>query len=103
MSRIERRSFPTVSIDTAVLHDLKMLIGRRCTLQGTAWRLIDILPGEGLVILEGDLQRPPIQMDQYGRPSHRANEIRQIPILADDHAGLHHALREVLDALQPRT
>jgi hypothetical protein len=91
-----------VTIDAALMNRLRALVGRRCAQQGEVWRLIDVLPSEGLVILESERARPPIQTDQYGRPSHRANEILQVPILADTPSGLTDTLVELMDCLEPR-
>jgi hypothetical protein len=88
-----------MAIDATSPRDLRTLIGRRCVHQGAVWRLIDVLPDEGLLILEDQDPRPPIQVDQYGRASHRANAIREIPIRGDHPSGLSDTLVELLDGL----
>jgi hypothetical protein len=87
-------------IDARLMDWMRSLLGRRCEHEGKVWRLIDILPGEGLLVLESDLEYPPIQMDQYGRASHRANSILQIPILDPVTGGLGLEARDLLDCLQ---
>ena len=88
------------TIDAALLQRLRTLLGHRCELDGQVWRLIDIVPGEGLVVLESDLARPPIQMDQYGRASHRANAILQVRILDPVEGALTREMRDLLECLQ---
>lgn len=90
----------TQTIDAALLQQLRTLLGHRCEHDGQVWRLIDILPCEGLAVLESDLARPPIQMDQYGRASHRANAILQIRILDPVGRGLTLEMQDLLDCLQ---
>jgi hypothetical protein len=90
----------THAIDTALLQRLRRLLGHRCERDGQVWRLIDILPGEGLAVLESDLARPPIQMDQYGRASHRANAILQIRILDPIEGGITLEMQDLLECLQ---
>ncbi|WP_373508471.1 hypothetical protein [Thiocapsa sp.] len=90
----------THEIDAELLQRLRALLGHRCEHDGQVWRLIDVLPGEGLVVLESDLARPPIQMDQYGRASHRANAICQVRILDPVEGGLTLEMQDLLDCLQ---
>ena len=90
----------THPIDTAFLQRLRTLLGHRCEQDGQVWRLIDILPGEGLAVLESDLARPPIQMDQYGRASHRANAILQVRILDPKSGELSIEMQDLLECLQ---
>lgn len=90
----------THEIDAELLQRLRALLGHRCEHDGQVWRLIDVLPGEGLVVLESDLARPPIQMDQYGRASHRANAISQVRILDPVEGGLTLEMQDLLDCLQ---
>ncbi|WP_296809774.1 hypothetical protein [Thiocapsa sp.] len=87
-------------IDTALLQRLRTLLGHRCEYDGQVWRLIDILPGEGLAVLESDLARPPIQMDQYGRASHRANAILQVRILDPVEGALTLEMQDLMDCLE---
>jgi hypothetical protein len=90
----------THAIDTALLQRLRSLLGHRCEHDGKIWRLIDILPDEGLAVLESDLARPPIQMDQYGRASHRANAILQVQILDPVEGALTREIQDLLECLQ---
>jgi hypothetical protein len=90
----------TTPIDADLTAQLRSLIGQRCEHEGTVWRLIDILPGDGLLVLESDLQRPPIQMDQYGRASHRANAILQIRILDPATGGLTIETQDLVECLR---
>ena len=90
----------THAIDTALLQRLRSLLGHRCEHGGQVWRLIDILPGEGLAVLESDLASPPIQMDQYGRASHRANAILQVRILDPVEGEITLEMQELLECLQ---
>ncbi|HSO83555.1 hypothetical protein [Thiocapsa sp.] len=90
----------THAIDTALLQQVRSLLGHRCEHDGQVWRLIDILPGEGLVVLESDLASPPIQMDQYGRASHRANAILQVRILDPVEGEITLEMQELLECLQ---
>jgi hypothetical protein len=90
----------TTPIDADLMARLRTLLGQRCEHEGTVWRLIDILPGEGLLVLESDLQRPPIQMDQYGRASHRANAILQIRILDPATGGLTIETQDLVECLR---
>ncbi|MFB1489617.1 MULTISPECIES: hypothetical protein [unclassified Thiocapsa] len=90
----------THAIDAALLQRLRTLIGHRCEHDGQIWRLIDILPGEGLAVLESDLARPPIQRDQYGRASHRANAILQIRILDPFEGALTLEMQDLMDCLE---
>jgi len=87
-------------IDADLMQRLLALIGHSCEHEGKVWRLIDILPGEGLVVLESDLASPPIQMDQYGRASHRANPMLQIRILDRANGALTNEMQDLLDCLQ---
>lgn len=90
----------TQGIDAALLQRLRTLLGHRCEYDGQVWRLIDILPGEGLAVLESDLARPPIQMDQYGRASHRANAILEIRILDPAEDALTPEMQDLIDCLE---
>jgi hypothetical protein len=90
----------THKIDAELLQRLRALLGQRCEHDGQVWRLIDVLAGEGLLVLESDLARPPIQIDQYGRASHRANAIHQIRILDPVKGGLTLEMKDLLACLQ---
>ncbi|AHF05372.1 hypothetical protein MARPU_04080 [Marichromatium purpuratum 984] len=85
----------------ALLHQVRTLLGRRCRLRGASWRLIDLLPGEELLILESDDEHAAeIQADQYGRPRQRRNTLLQVPLF-DRHRCPSAPLRELLDTLTP--
>ena len=87
-------------IDPHLIDRLSTLLGRTCLHRGQPWRLIDLLPEEGLLVLESAEDRPAIQLDQFGRASHRAPEIRQIPVLAGDSEALSQELEELLGVLR---
>jgi hypothetical protein len=70
---------PEVNGDRLVSH-LRALLGRRCWYRGKPWRLLDLLPSEGILVLESLETTPPILTDQYGRASHRASRVLQVPI-----------------------
>ena len=76
-----------------------MLIGRTCQYAGQPCRLVEILAEEGLVVLEVKEALPPIQRDLYGRPSFRAPEILQIPILSPEGESYSEELLTLLAAL----
>lgn len=61
-------------------HRLTRLLGRTWRHQGQCWRIFDLLPEAGLLVLESADGLPAIQLDQFGRASHRANELLQIPL-----------------------
>ena len=67
--------------DLALHERLAALLGRTWRQGDRAWRLIDLLPEAGLLVLESVEAPPGIQLDQFGRPSHRAPDLRQIPIV----------------------
>jgi hypothetical protein len=90
----------TQAIDAVLLQRLRTLIGHRCEHEGQVWRLIDILPDEGLAVLESVLARPPIQMDQYGRASHRADAILQVRILDPVEGELTLEMQDLMECLQ---
>lgn len=83
-------------IDPELFERLSTLLGRTCLRRGQPWRLVDLLPGEGLLVLESAEQRPPIQLDQFGRASHRAPDLWQIPVLDGDGESLSQELEELL-------
>jgi len=74
------------------------LLGRTWRRQGHYWRIIDLLPEAGLLVLESADGLPAIQLDQFGRASHRANELRQIPLF-DARGGLSNDLQALLGDL----
>lgn len=71
-------------IPDALKDQLAVLLGRTWRDGDASWRLIDLLPEAGLLVLESTDERPAIQLDQFGRPSYRAPQLRQVPILAPD-------------------
>ena len=86
-------------IDPILLQRLRALLGRECLHQGETCRVIDLLPLEGMLVLESSSARPGIQLDQFGRASHRAPAISQIGILGPDGKGLSDELRQLVDGL----
>lgn len=66
-----------------LLDHLRNLVGRECEHLGDRCTLLDVLWGEGVVVLRVELTVPPIQPDQYGRPSFRTQELREIPIFGE--------------------
>lgn len=86
-------------IDPSLLERLHALLGHQCLHEGQSWRVIDVLPVEGILVLESGSVQPGIQLDQFGRASHRAPEIRQIRILGADGKGLSEELQALLDCL----
>jgi len=70
--------------DDGFLDRLRGLIGRDCEYLGRHCRLVEVLPGDGILVLEQHGGVPPIQSDQYGHASHRGNEIIQVPIFGAD-------------------
>jgi hypothetical protein len=80
--------------DEGFLEKLRGLIGRDCVYLGSRCRLLEILADEGTIVLERCDSLPPIQTDQYGQASHRAQDIVQIPIFGTDR---NHFSDELLD------
>ena len=74
------------------------LLGRTWRHQGQCWRIIDLLPEAGLLVLESADGLPAIQLDQFGRASYRANELCQIPLF-DPGGGLSNDLQSLLGDL----
>lgn len=83
-------------IDPKLFERLSSLLGRTCLHQGRSWRLIDLLPWEGLLVLESVEQQPGIQLDQFGRASHRAPDLCQVPVLAGEGSELSEQLQTLL-------
>jgi hypothetical protein len=81
--------------DAGFLLRLRSLIGRECEHLGKRCRLIEIMADEGTLILEAREHLPPIQTDQYGQASYRANDLMQVPIYDGDNRDRFSA--EVLD------
>ena len=63
---------------------------------------MEVLAEEGLLVLEVEENLPPIQRDLYGRPSFRAPEILQIPILSQDGESYSEELLALLPQLHPK-
>ncbi|GEM_PF-901656 len=59
---------------------LRGLVGRRCRYLGRRWRVVEVLMGEGKLILEEEGGEPPIQSDQYRRPLRRLAETIEISL-----------------------
>jgi hypothetical protein len=81
------------------LRRLRGLIGRECTHMGRSCRLVEILADEGALVMETRERTPPIQMDQYGQPTCRGNEIVQIPIFGRNTDELSEDLMDILACL----
>ena len=86
-------------IDPILLQRLRALLGRECLHQGETCRVIDLLPLEGMLVLQSSSARPGIQLDQFGRASHRARAISQIGILGPDGEALSEELQHLVDGL----
>lgn len=95
------QSSPTMT-HPALIHRLTALVGRTWRHRGRCWRVIDLLPDAGLVVLESTDGPPMIQLDQFGRPSHCAPELRQILMFQPDGDGPSDELRDLLGDLDPR-
>jgi len=78
------------------------LLGRTWLDRGQRWRIIDLLPEAGLLVLEAVEGQSGIQLDQFGRASHRAPNLRQIPLLDPGGGGLSADLEQLLGDLGPR-
>lgn len=88
-------------IDPQLIERLTSLLGRECRHQGQPYRLVDLLPAEGLLVLESAEARPAIQLDQFGRPSYRAPDLHPIPILTADGTGMSQELEHLILQLTP--
>jgi hypothetical protein len=86
-------------IEPKLFERLSPLLGRTCLHRGRWWRLIDLLPGEGLLVLESVEQQAGIQLDQYGRASHRAPDLCQVPVLAGEGSALSEQIQTLLQNL----
>jgi hypothetical protein len=89
--------------DDGFLDRLRGLIGRDCEYLGGHCRLVEVLPDEGTVVLERRAGTPPIQTDQYGQASHRANEVVQIPIFGADRDHFSDELMDLFASLSAGT
>jgi hypothetical protein len=86
-------------IESGFVSRLRRLIGRECRYLGRRCRLVEVLGDEGVVVLEMYEEPPPIQIDQYGHPAHRANELLQVPIAGSDPSELSDELLDLLSLL----
>ena len=73
-----------VEIDRTLMRRLRKLIGRDCMYLGKQCLVIDVLPEDGVLILETREELPPIQIDQYGQPANRSNDLQPVPIFGAD-------------------
>jgi hypothetical protein len=80
--------------DARFLQRLRALIGREGEYLGRRCRLIEVLADEGALVLETREHLPPIQVDQYGQASYRANDLMQVPLYG---ASRDHFSDELLD------
>jgi hypothetical protein len=79
---------------------LRRLIGRDCRFYGRSCRIVDILIDDGRFVLETRDSTPPIQTDQYGQATCRAND--HIDVSLFDQAGdMSEDLMHLLDGLAP--
>jgi len=85
-----------------LLQRLRKLIGRDCEFLGKHCRLVEILEDEGVLVLETHEQLPPIQKDQYGHASYRANDTMQIPIFGRDGTSFSEEIMDLLACLSTR-
>lgn len=84
-----------------LIHRVANLIGQTWRHRGHCWRVIDLLPEAGLVVLESTDGAPTIQLDQFGRPSHCAPALRQIAMFEPDGDRPTEALVTLLGDLDP--
>jgi hypothetical protein len=83
-------------IDPHLHKRLSRLLGCTCLHRGQSWRLLDLLPQEGLLVLESAEPRPGIQLDQFGRASYRAPDLHQVPLFSKGGDALSAELEELL-------
>lgn len=74
-------------IPNELKEQLAALLGRTWRDGHVSWRIIALLPETGLLVLESADGPSAIQLDQFGRASHRAPELREIAIFAPDGLG----------------
>lgn len=96
MSTEQRADLGANMNENALISRLRSLLGRRCRYRGTTCRLLDLLPSEGFLVLECQETIPPILTDQYGRASHRAGRVLQVPIFGDGQDLPSHQLQDLL-------
>lgn len=85
--------------DDGFLDRLRGLIGRDCEHLGRRCRLVEVLADEGVLVLESRGGLPPVQLDQFGQASHRANEVVQIPIFGADRDHFSDELMDLFNCL----
>jgi hypothetical protein len=85
--------------DVSFTERLRSLIGRECRYYGRPCRIIEVLAGEGRLILEAREPLPPIQPDQYGQAAFRANELIEVGLYGDGDA-LSEDLLHILEGLK---
>jgi hypothetical protein len=66
-----------------LMTDLRAHVGRRLTLGGRPWRIVEVLETDGRLVLESQDAEPPIQPDQYGNAAGRAQEHLELKLLTD--------------------
>jgi hypothetical protein len=87
--------------DHPIFNRFRAHLGRECLLRGRSWRLVELLPTEGKLVLESRDDQPPIQPDQYGNATHRAPEHLELSLITQDGEPSSAALG-LLDALDQR-
>jgi len=85
--------------DTPFTERLRNLIGRDCRYYGRPCRIIEVMAGEGRLILEARERLPPIQPDQYGQAAFRGNEHIEVRLYGDGEA-LSDDLLHILEGLR---
>ena len=81
-----------------ILRRMQSLIGKRFRYHGQTWALVDVLDEEGGVVLRNLDGGRPIQADQFGRASRRADETWLVPVFSADGDVLSEDLTELLAA-----
>jgi hypothetical protein len=83
----------------AFIERLRQLIGSDCHYYGRPCRIVEVLATDARVVLEAREGTPPIQADQYGQATHRANEHIEVALF-DAAGGLSEELMHLLDNLR---
>ena len=92
-------SSETTNEADAFIQQLRQLIGSDCHYYGRQCRIVEVLATEARVVLEAREATPPIQADQYGQATHRANE--HIEVALFDAAGeFSEELMHLLDSVR---
>ncbi len=84
--------------DAVIFDRMRRLIGRDCRWLGQACRVVEVLPREARLVLELREETPPVQIDQYGQATYRANDILELPLF-DAHGDFSEELMLLLDEL----